>query len=185
MLRLFNVLANFPFTTSGMMSDYYYGQVAVADEKQNLRKLKYTSKLSKPHRMIAQGSFDNTRRKPNTNSTLPTARRPTRKPEPASHTPCESLPPETPSRPWLAPDSFKLNFFDALKIHIAQFDRDKILSRVTEYRVSTTRNEMSIKISGRFEMQPKWNLMWIEPVFTPVWNLNPVWVHVASIMWTS
>ena len=71
MLRLFDVLANFPFTTSGMMSDYYYGQVAVADEKQNLRKLKYTSKLSKPHRMIAQGSFDNTRRKPNTNSTPP------------------------------------------------------------------------------------------------------------------
>ena len=39
---------------------------------------------------------------------------------------------------------------------------------------------MSIKISGRFEMQPKWNFMWTELVFTPVWNLKPVWVHFSS-----
>ena len=38
---------------------------------------------------------------------------------------------------------------------------------------------LSIKISGRFEMQPKWNFIWTELVFTPVWNLKPVWVHFA------
>ena len=39
---------------------------------------------------------------------------------------------------------------------------------------------MSIKISGRFEMQPKWNIIWTELVFTPVWKLKPIWVHFAS-----
>ena len=37
-----------------------------------------------------------------------------------------------------------------------------------------------IKISGCFEMQLKWNFMWTELVFMPVWNLKPVWVHFAS-----
>ena len=39
---------------------------------------------------------------------------------------------------------------------------------------------MSIKILGPFEMQPKWNFMWTELVFTLVWSLKPVWVYVAS-----
>ena len=30
---------------------------------------------------------------------------------------------------------------------------------------------MSIKISGRFEIKPKWNVMWKKLIFTPVWNL--------------
>ena len=45
---------------------------------------------------------------------------------------------------------------------------------------------MSIKISGRFEIKPKWNVMWTELVFTPVWNLKPLWVHFAShvnVLW--
>ena len=52
--------------------------------------------------------------------------------------------------------------------------------RVIKYHVNTTGNEMSIKISDRFEMQPKWNFMWTELVFTPVWNFKPVWFHFAS-----
>ena len=36
------------------------------------------------------------------------------------------------------------------------------------------------KISSCFEMQPKWNFMWIELVSTPVWNPKPVWVYFAS-----
>ena len=66
--------------------------------------------------------------------------------------------------------------------HIGHFDRNEISFRVIKY-VSTTRNERpttSIKISSRFEMQPKWNFMWTELVFTPVWNLKPVWVHFVS-----
>ena len=39
---------------------------------------------------------------------------------------------------------------------------------------------MSIKILAFFEMQPKWNFMWIELAFMRVWNLKPVWVHFAS-----
>ena len=42
---------------------------------------------------------------------------------------------------------------------------------------------MSIKISGCFKMQPEWNIMWTELVFTPVWNIKPLWVHFA-FMWT-
>ena len=38
----------------------------------------------------------------------------------------------------------------------------------------------SIKISGRFEMQPKWNVMWTKLAFTPVRNLKPVRVHFTS-----
>ena len=52
--------------------------------------------------------------------------------------------------------------------------------RVIKYHVNTTGNETSIKISGRFEMQPKWNFMWTELAFTPVWNFKPVWFHFAS-----
>ena len=112
MLRLFDVLANFPFTTSGMMSDYYYGQVAVADEKQNLRKLKYTSKLSKPNRMIAQGSLDNTRRKPNTNSTPPPQRAAPHENQSQPHTPpvshCPRKPPFDPDLPQTPSNLFSL-----------------------------------------------------------------------------
>ena len=39
---------------------------------------------------------------------------------------------------------------------------------------------MSIKILAFFEMQPKWNFMWMELAFMRVWNLKPVWVHFAS-----
>ena len=39
---------------------------------------------------------------------------------------------------------------------------------------------MSIKILGRFGIQPNWNVMWTELVFKPVWNLKPVWLHFTS-----
>ena len=67
--------------------------------------------------------------------------------------------------------------------HCGHFDRNEISFRVIEYHVNTTRNEilrMSIKISGSFEMQLKWNVMWTELVFTPVWNLRLVWAHFVS-----
>ena len=40
----------------------------------------------------------------------------------------------------------------------------------------------SIKISGRFKMQPKWNVIWTELLFTVVWNLQPVWVHFVNLL---
>ena len=53
------------------------------------------------------------------------------------------------------------------------------------------RNELGNKVSckyypSRFEMQPKWNVIWAELVFTQAWNLNSVWVlfhsHVNELL---
>ena len=58
-LRLFDVLPNFPFTTSETMRDYHlytwYIRVAsrVAERLNDLRKLGNIKKVSKPHRLIA------------------------------------------------------------------------------------------------------------------------------------
>ena len=64
-LRLFNVLPNFPFTTSETTGDYYlltrYVRVASRVPKllktQDLRKLGNIRKVFKPHRMTAQCPF--------------------------------------------------------------------------------------------------------------------------------
>ena len=61
-LRLFDVLPNFPFTTSETMGEYYLytwyirvtSRVAKRLKTWDLRKLGNISKVSKPHRMIAQ-----------------------------------------------------------------------------------------------------------------------------------
>ena len=42
---------------------------------------------------------------------------------------------------------------------------------------------MSIKISSRFEMQPKWNLIWTELVFTSVWILSQ-YEFISFLMWS-
>ena len=57
-LRLFDVLPNFPFTTSETMGDCFlqtwYIRVIERLKTQDRRKLGYIRKVSKPHRMIAQ-----------------------------------------------------------------------------------------------------------------------------------
>ena len=57
-LRLFDVLTNFPFTKSETMHNYYLKtrniRVAERLKIQDLRKLGNIRKVSKPHRMIAQ-----------------------------------------------------------------------------------------------------------------------------------
>ena len=61
-LRLFDALPNFPFTTSEKMRDYYFqpwyirvdSRVAKRLKTLNLRKLRNIRKVSKPHRMITQ-----------------------------------------------------------------------------------------------------------------------------------
>ena len=58
-LRRFDVLSNFPFTTSETMRDYYLNtwympvDSRVAKRLNDLRKLGNIRKVSKPHRMIA------------------------------------------------------------------------------------------------------------------------------------
>ena len=109
---------------------------------------------------------------------------------------CEHDLPET---KWISADSLDVAFNAHLRLKL-NAGMDFISVILTEmkfhfgwYHVNTTRNEiptpkwntctemkylhMSIKISGRFKMHPKWNFMWTELVFTLVWNLKPVWVH--------
>ena len=67
------------------------------------------------------------------------------------------------------------------RFHIGHFDRNEISFRMIKYHVNTIRNELSTYVyqNMSIEMHTKWNFMWTELIFTPVWNIKPVWVHFA------
>ena len=101
---------------------------------------------------------------------------------------CEHNLPET---KWISADSLDVAFNAHVRLKLIagmgfisvvltemkfHFKRSNIMWTLPEKKCL----HMSIKISGRFEMQLKWNFMWTELVFRPVWNLKPVWVLFAS-----
>ena len=90
--------------------------------------------------------------------------------------PCEHSSPET---KWISADSLDVAFNAHVRLKLIagmgfisvvltemkfHFKRSNIMWTLPEKKCL----HMSIKISGRFEMQLKWNFMWTELVFTPV-----------------